>query len=104
MLPDAEEPLGLFFSNHLGFKALFEAAGTEVEAVEHHGASTREAADRILELVGSAEFAPPAFRLDNADRRYIDPGRPLTALPSLWWLAAAAPPDVRRLARQALWG
>ena len=96
--------MGLFFSNHLGFKALFEAAANEVEAVEDRGASPNDAADRILELVGSAEFAPPAFRFDDPARRYIDPGRPLTAFRSLWWLAGAAPPDVRRLARQTLWG
>ncbi len=102
LLPDAEEPMGLFFSNHAGFKALFEQAAAAVEAVDAGLKSPAQATGEILNLLAGADFAPPALRLADPAIRSVDPGHPLTALATGWWLALSAPPEVRRRPRDLI--
>jgi FADH2 O2-dependent halogenase len=102
LLPDAEEPMGLFFSNHVGFQALFERATAAVEAVEAGLKSPPDAAAEILELLARADFAPPAVRLADPAIRTVDPGHPPTALATGWWLALNAPPEIRRRPRDLI--
>ncbi len=102
LLPDAEEPMGLFFSNHLGFKALFDQAAAAIEAVADGLKSPDEATAEILGLLAGAEFAPPAFRLGDPAVHIVDPGQPLTALATGWWLRFSAPPEVRRRPRDLI--
>jgi FADH2 O2-dependent halogenase len=104
ILPDNEEPMGLFYSNHLGFKALFDQAVAEVAEVEAGTLSSKEAARRIFALVGKADFSPPANKLGDPAHRCINQGAPGTLLRTLGWLATSAPPDIRNHTLTALFG
>jgi FADH2 O2-dependent halogenase len=95
ILPDAEEPMGLFYSNHQGFKALFDDAVASTEAVDEGRVTAKEAANHIFELVRNAPFAIPALRLGDPRRRYVAVGEPLTLARTVGWLLTSAPPDIK---------
>lgn len=95
VLPDAEEPMGLFYSNHQGFKDLFEKAATKVEAVKEGSVSSKEAARYIFNLLKEAPFTSPAFKLGDPERRYVNISDPMTFVRTLGWLATSAPPEIK---------
>lgn len=97
ILPDNEEPMGLFYSNHLGFKKLFDAAYAEAEAVEAGQLSPKVAAERIFKLVGEADFTPPANRMWDPEVKCINVGQPVTMLKTIAWVLGSAPPEIRKL-------
>ena len=97
VLPDAEEPMGLFFSNHLGYKALFDAVTTKVEAVGAGKISAEDAAREIYQLYSKIDFVPPALRFGDPERRYINIGNPATLLRSAAWAMTSAPPEIKAL-------
>jgi len=97
ILPDAEEPMGLFFSQHLGFKALFEDAVAKVDEVEEGRTDTKAAAKYIFDLIRNANFTPAANHLGDPDWHFINVGTPMVELKTLAWLFTSAPPDIKDL-------
>ncbi len=97
VLPDAEEPMGLFYSNHQGFKALFDDAATITEAVEEGTVSAKDAANHIFKLVRNAPFATPALKLGDPRRHYVQIGDPATLLKTIGWVATTAPPEIKEM-------
>ena len=76
VLPDAEEPMGLFFSQHMGYKELFEASEAKMLAYEAGQMSAHDAASAIFKLVEGCKFSPPANRLFDPERRWVNQGSP----------------------------
>jgi tetracycline 7-halogenase / FADH2 O2-dependent halogenase len=97
VLPDAEEPMGLFFSHHLGFKAMFEAAEAKLLAYRAGQMSIPEVKREIFKLVADCDFTPPVNQLHNPDRHWVNAGSKEAVIKSLWWLATAAPPDIKAM-------
>ena len=98
LLPDAEEPMGLFYSQHQGFGELFDAAVAKMDEVEAGTTDPKEASRYIFSLVRNAKFNAAANHLGDPEHHYINAGAPITALRTLAWLATSAPPDIRKLA------
>jgi FADH2 O2-dependent halogenase len=97
VLPDSAEPMGLFFSNHLGYKALFEAVTAKVEAVGAGELPAEEAANEIYQLYGAIDFVPPVLRFGDPERRFINVGDRATLLRTAAWAFTAAPPEIKQL-------
>jgi FADH2 O2-dependent halogenase len=97
ILPDAEEPMGLFYSQHHGFKKLFDAAVAKVDEVEAGTTGPKEASRFIFDLVKNAPFASPAARMADPSCHFINIGAPMAGLKTLAWLLTSAPPDIREL-------
>jgi tetracycline 7-halogenase / FADH2 O2-dependent halogenase len=97
VLPDAEEPMGLFFSNHLGYKAMFEAAEAKMLAYEAGQMTAHEASSAIFKLVEDCKFSPPSNRLFDPERRWVNQGSFGAIVKSLWWLAKDAPPEIKSM-------
>jgi len=100
ILPDAEEPMGLFFSQHLGFQALFNKAVAKMDEVEEGRTDTKSATKYIFDLIRNADFTPSANHLGDPDWHFINVGTPLVELKTLAWLFTSAPPDIKELS----WG
>ena len=97
VLPDAEEPMGLYFAQHLGFKAMFEAAESRMLAYESGQITAEEANREIFKLVEGCNFSPPANRLFDPERRWVNAGSPGTFLKTLIWVAKDAPPEIKAM-------
>ena len=97
VLPDAEEPMGLFFAHHAGYKKLFEDACDKVEAFEAGTVSAHDAARHIFELMARADYAAPANHLADPAKRYVDQGEAVTVLKTVAWLLTSAPPDIKKM-------
>jgi tetracycline 7-halogenase / FADH2 O2-dependent halogenase len=97
LLPDAEEPMGLFFSQHKGFQALFDSAVAKMDEVEEGRTDTKAAANYIFDLIRSANFTPAAHNLGDPECHVINSGRRIIELKTLVWLFTSAPPDIRDL-------
>lgn len=97
VLPDAEEPMGLLFSNHEAYRQLFERAAAEVQAVEEGRLASGEAARRIFALLRDVAYSPPANRLWNPAKRYVHQGEFWTTVRTLGWLMTSAPPEMKRM-------
>ena len=95
--PDAEEPMGLFYSQHKGFGELFDAAVAKVDEVEAGTTDPKEAARYIFGLVRNAKFNSAANHLGDPEWHFINAGAPITTLKTLLWLVTSAPPDIRGL-------
>jgi len=97
ILPDAEEPMGLFYSQHKGYGELFDAAVAKMDEVEAGTTGTKEASRYIFSLIQNAKFNAAANRLGDPNTHFINAGAPMTTLKTLVWLATSAPPDIRNL-------
>ena len=97
ILPDAEEPMGLFYSQHKGFGELFDAAVAKMDEVEAGTTDPKEASRYIFSLVKNAKFNAAANHLGDPDWHFINAGAPITTLKTLAWLVTSAPPDIRNL-------
>jgi len=97
ILPDAEEPLGLFYSQHKGFGELLDKAVAKMDEVEAGTADTKEASRYIFSLIRNAKFNAAANHLGDPEHHFINAGAPITTLKTLFWLFTAAPPDIRNL-------
>lgn len=74
VLPDAHEPLGLFNIDPKNeeFRKLWDAAVALVESVDTGETAPKDAAQKIMIMLDSADFLPPALRLSDPSKRYID--------------------------------
>jgi len=97
ILPDAEEPMGLFYSQHKGFGELFDSAVAKMDEVEAGTTDPKEASRFIFKLVQNAKFNAAPTRLGDPEAHFINSGAPLTTLKTLYWLATSAPPDIRKM-------
>ena len=97
ILPDAEEPMGLFYSQHRGFGELFDAAVAKMDEVEAGTTGSKEAARYIIGLIRNAKFNAAANHLGDAEEHFINAGAPITTIKTLFWLFTSAPPDIRKL-------
>ena len=97
ILPDAEEPLGLFYSQHKGFGELYNAAVAKMDEVEAGTTDPKEASRYIFNLVRNAKFNSAANHLGDPERHFINAGAPWTTVRTLAWLATSAPPEIRTL-------
>ncbi len=97
VLPDAEEPLGLFMSNHRGFGKMFNEVVANVEQVGDGTLSVPDAVQRNFRLIQNADFTPPIVRMGDPSRKYINIGEFRTLLGSAIWAATQAPPEMREL-------
>ncbi len=95
LLPDRQEPMGLFCSNHAGFKDLFYKALAVIEKVEAGTLDTTSATAQVLELIQKAEFTSPAVGLADPARRYINAGTFDAVVKSVWWALTSAPVDMK---------
>jgi len=97
ILPDAEEPMGLFYSQHQGFGELYNAAEAKMCQVEAGSVDPKVASRYIFDLIRNADFAPPANHLGDPERHFINIGTPCATLSTLAWLATSAPPEIKSL-------
>src|SRR5579885_241069 len=97
ILPDSEPPMGLFFSNHEGFKQLFYDGVEKMKGVEGGVVPPKEAAAYVFNLIRNAKFNPPGNGLAEPNNRYLDPGAPLSTAKTLFWLITNAPPEIRKM-------
>jgi tetracycline 7-halogenase / FADH2 O2-dependent halogenase len=97
LLPDAEEPMGLFYSQHKGFQQLFLDATAKMDEVEAGTTDTKSATKYIIDLIRNAKFTPSANHLGDPDWHYINVGTPMVNLKTLAWLCTSAPPDIKAL-------
>ena len=104
ILPDSEEPMGLFYSQHAGFGELFNKAAAKVEAVEAGMADPKDAAKYIFQLLKDADFVNAASGLSDPAHRCINLGKPMTALRTLGWLATSAPQEMKEMSLGLLGG
>jgi FADH2 O2-dependent halogenase len=97
ILPDAEEPMGLFYSQHKGFGELFNAAVAKMDEVDEGRVDPKEASRYIFNLVRNADFTPAANHLGDSDWHFINAGAPIATIKTLAWLFTSAPPEIRNL-------
>ena len=95
ILPDAEEPMGLFYSNHKGFQELFNKAGAYVDAFGEGKMGVDECANAIIKLLADCKFASPGARMGDPTMRYINLGTPGAMASALKWVLTSAPPDIK---------
>jgi hypothetical protein len=97
ILPDAEEPMGLFYSQHKAFGELLDAAVAKMDEVEAGTAGVKEASQYIFDLIRGADFTPEANHLGDADTHFINAGSFISSVKTLVWLLTSAPTDIRKL-------
>jgi len=97
ILPDAEEPMGLFYSQHAGFGRLYNAAEAKMCEVEAGVTDPKAASAYIFDLIRKADFAPPANHLGDPAHHFINIGTPWATISTLAWLATSAPPEIKSL-------
>jgi len=97
ILPDAEEPMGLFYSQHTGFGELLDAAVAKMDQVEAGATGAKDASKYIFELIRNARFSPAANHLGDPYAHFINAGAFISTVKTLAWLLTSAPPDIRRL-------
>ena len=95
VLPDSEEPLGLFLGNNLGFKKLFEDACAQMELFEQGQVTAEQATGYIFGLLAKIDFAPPVNRFGDPSMRVVNVGKPSTLASIVKWLVTSAPPEIR---------
>lgn len=95
ILPDNEAPMGLFFSNHEGFRELFLKAVNSADEFEAGRISSSDCARRIFDLLADCKFTAPATRLADPATRYVNVGAPATLLRTFGWVLTSAPQDIK---------
>jgi tetracycline 7-halogenase / FADH2 O2-dependent halogenase len=104
LLPDSEEPMGLFYSQHQGFKELFDAGVAKMDEVEAGTTDPKEAARYIFSLVRNAKFNAAADQLGDPNCHYINVGTMKATMKLLAWLVTSAPPEMRDMSFGLLGG
>ncbi|GAB4162357.1 MAG: tryptophan 7-halogenase [Candidatus Promineifilaceae bacterium] len=104
LLPQNQPPMGLFCSNHAGFKKLFDQAVMVMEQVEAGTLDTKSAAKQIISLVRNAEFTSPAVGLADPTKRYINAGTFSAIVKSAVWALTSAPPEMKGMLLGAVRG
>ena len=97
ILPDAEDPLGLFYSQHKGFGELLDAAVAKMDEVEAGTVDPKEASRYIFSLIRNAKFNATPTHLGDPEHHFINAGAPITTLKTLVWLFTSAPPEIRNM-------
>jgi tetracycline 7-halogenase / FADH2 O2-dependent halogenase len=97
VLPDSEEPLGLFFSNHPGFGDLFANSFAEMLKFEQGAQTVKDTCSRIFQLLSEAPFITPALRLADPAHKCLDISAPTVAIRTFWWALTQAPPEIRQM-------
>lgn len=104
ILPDAEEPMGLFYSQHEGFGRLFDNVCAKMEAVEAGTVSPKECEDYIFRQLAEADFVATSNGLADPNQKCINLGRPMTVVKTLGWLMTSAPPEMKEMSLGLLGG
>lgn len=94
-LENVENP-GLHWSDHEGYSELFNDMVARCDAFEAGKITGTEAADALYDHLERAPFVPRHWGWTERDLRFINPTARRIAK-TMWWAAAQAPPDVRRL-------
>ncbi|MBI4270757.1 MAG: tryptophan 7-halogenase [Candidatus Rokubacteria bacterium] len=102
VLPDAEEPLGLFCSNYPPYGDLLARSFAEMLKFEAGKQTAQEASDRIFKLLGDIRFVSPAIGLADPAQKCINVGKPAIALRSLMWAMTQAPPEIKQMTLSAM--
>jgi len=97
ILPDAAEPMGLFYSQHKGFGQLFHAAVARIQEVEAGTANPTDASNYIFDLVRKADYHSAATHLGDPQHHFINAGTPMATIRTLAWLFTSAPPEIKKL-------
>ena len=97
VLPDAEEPMGLFFSQHAGYGELFESCAQQVDAMIAGSATTQQTADEIFRRMRECKFAPPSLKLGDPNAKFINQGTIPAIFQTLKWLMTSAPPEIKEM-------
>ena len=97
VLPDAQEPMGLFASNHPGFGELFDKSYAEILKFDQGAQTVKETCDAIFRLLSGIDFVSPALRIPDPSQRCLDIRAPGVALRTFWWALTQAPPDIRKM-------
>jgi FADH2 O2-dependent halogenase len=101
-LPDAQDPLGLFCSNHVAFGELFARSFAEMLKLDQGTQTAREASQRIFKLLDEVTFVAPALRIADPSQKCLNISAPGVAVRSLWWALTQAPPDIRQMTLGAM--
>ena len=104
LLPQNHPPMGLFCSNHPGFKKLFDQAVMVMEQVEAGTLDTKAATKQIMSLIQNAEFTSPAVGLADPAKRYINAGTFSAIVKSAVWALTSAPPEMKGMLLGAVRG
>ena len=95
LLPEKEPPMGLFYSNHVGFQNLLYKGLGIMEEVENGTKDTKTATREVLALIQSAPFTSPAIGLGDPEQRFINAGTLGSMVKSAYWALTAAPPEMK---------
>lgn len=95
LLPDNQPPMGLFYTNHKGFKDLFYKGIGIMEQVENGTKDTRTATKEVMALIQNADFTSPAVGLGDPEHHYINAGTFGAVVKSAAWALTSAPPEMK---------
>ena len=95
LLPEKEPPMGLFYSNHVGFQNLLYKGLGIMEQVENGTKDTKTATREVLALIQSAPFTSPAIGLGDPEQRFINAGTLGSMVKSAYWALTSAPPEMK---------
>ncbi|MCB8954771.1 MAG: tryptophan 7-halogenase [Ardenticatenales bacterium] len=104
ILPEKEPPMGLFCSNHPGFKKVFDEGVRVMEQVEAGTLDTKAATKQIMSLIQNASFTSPAVGLADPTKRYINAGTFSSIIKSTVWALTSAPPEMKGMLLGAVRG
>lgn len=102
VLPDAQEPLGLFASNHAAFGELFDESFDEILRFARGTQTVKETSDAIFRRLGAIDFVSPALRIAEPSHRCLDIRAPSVAVRTFLWALTQAPPDIRTMTLAAM--
>jgi FADH2 O2-dependent halogenase len=102
VLPDAQEPMGLFASNHIAFGELFSKSFAEMMKFDEGKQTVKETCDAIFRLLSGVTFVSPALRIADPSHRCLDIRAPAVAVRTFWWALTQAPPDIRKMTLAAM--
>ncbi len=95
VLPDAEEPMGVFYAHHHGYKEFFLDVVAKMEAVDAGLVGPKEAARYIFQKISEADFHSPANKMAIPEARCINVGAPITLIKTVAWALTSAPPEIK---------
>jgi FADH2 O2-dependent halogenase len=95
VLPDNQEPMGLFLGNNKSYKRFFDAACDQMDLLEQGRQDTRQTTDAIFTLLRNIDFAPPTSGFGDPSVRLVNVGKPSTLVRTIKWALTEAPPEIR---------
>jgi len=102
VLPDAEEPLGLFASNHRPFGELFANAFAEMLKFDDGTQAAGQTCDQIFSLLREMKFMSPAIRIPDPSQKVISLSGPAVAIRTFLWALTEAPPEIKQMTRTSM--